>query len=139
MRVFIAGVMQGSRTDERVTDQGYRQFVARVLREHLNGVDIIDPWALHPNSEGYDTHQAHVTFMHMNELAGQVDVLVAYVPEATMGTAIEMWQAYRAGAKVFTISTMADNWVVKLLSNRVFPSLEAFAAYVANGGLASEV
>jgi hypothetical protein len=139
MRVFIAGVMQGSRTDERVTDQGYRQFVARVLREHLNGVDIIDPWALHPNSEGYDTRQAHVTFMHMNELAGQVDVLVAYVPEATMGTAIEMWQAYRAGAKVFTISTMADNWVVKLLSNRVFPSLEAFAAYVANGGLASEV
>jgi len=138
MRVFIAGVMQGSRTDERVTDQGYRQFITRVLREHLNEADIIDPWALHPDSENYDARQSHATFMRMNELAGQADVLVAFVPEATMGTAIEMWEAYRARARVFTISPMVDNWVVKLLSTRVFPSLGAFEAYVVSGSLASE-
>jgi len=137
MRVFVAGVMQGSRTDEKVTDQDYRQQIGRMLKSGMEGVEIIDPWALHPESEGYDIAQARDTFMSMNALAGQVDVLVAFVPEATMGTAIEMWEAYRAGVKVLSISPMAENWVVKLLSSRVFPTLEAFEAYVTNGGLAS--
>ena len=137
MRVFIAGVMQGSRTDDRVSDQDYRQFITRVLREHVNPVDVIDPWALHPESEGYDNEQARATFIRMSELAGQADLLVAYAPEATMGTAIEIWEAHRAGATVLTISPMLDNWVVKLLSSRVFPSLETFEAYVADGGLKS--
>jgi len=137
MRVFIAGVMQGSRTDDRVTDQSYRTVITRILRENLKGVEVIDPWALHPESEGYDIERARATFMSMNLVAGQADVLVAYVPEASMGTAIEMWEAYRNEVKVFCISNMADNWVVKLLSSQVFPTLDAFEIFVSNGGLAS--
>jgi hypothetical protein len=137
MRVFIAGVMQGSRTDDSVTDQGYREQITRILHENLRGVEVIDPWTLHPESEGYDIERARDTFMSMNVLAGQADVLVAYVPEASMGTAVEIWEAYRNGAKVFCITPMAGNWVVKLLSSQVFPTLEAFEAFVRNGGLAS--
>lgn len=137
MRVFIAGVMQGSRTDDRVVDQSYRKAITCLLQENLTEVDVIDPWALYPDSEGYDLDQAHETFMRMNALAGQVDVLVAYVPEASMGTAIEIWEAYRGGAKVFCISPMAENWVVKLLSCQVFPTVDAFEAFVTNGGLTS--
>mgnify|MGYP006301216727 CR=1 FL=1 len=135
MRVFIAGVMQGSRFDDRVSDQEYRQIITCVLQQHVQDLEIIDPWALHPDSESYDTVQARDTFLRMNALAGQVDILVAYAPEATMGTAIEIWEAYRNGAQVFTISPMRDNWVVKLLSSQVFPSLDAFVAFVADGGL----
>jgi hypothetical protein len=135
MRVFIAGVMQGSRTDDRVTSQQYRKVITRILRENLDEVDIIDPWAVHPNSEEYDTERARETFMSLSALAGQVDVLVAYVPEASMGTAIEIWEAHRSGAKVFSISEMSANWVVKLLSLQVFPTLEDFASFVAQGGL----
>lgn len=137
MRVFIAGVMQGSRTDDQVTDQNYRTVITRILRENLEKVEIIDPWALHPNSEGYDKERARETFMSMNALAGQVDALVAYVPEASMGTAVEIWEAYRSGAKIFSISPMTQNWVVKLLSHKVFPTLEAFEAFVINDGLTS--
>jgi hypothetical protein len=137
MRVFIAGVMQGSRMDDRVTDQGYRKQITRILRENLKEVEVIDPWALHPESEGYDIERARDTFMSMNLLAGQADVLVAYVPEASMGTAVEIWEAYRNGVKVFSITPMAENWVVKLLSSQVFPTLEAFEAFICNGGLAS--
>jgi hypothetical protein len=137
MRVFIAGVMQGSRTDRRVTDQQYRKYITRILEENLDGVDIIDPWALHPDSEGYDAERARETFLHMSALAGQVDVLVAYLPEASMGTAIEIWEAYRSGAKVVSVSSMTSNWVVKLFSSHVFPSLEDFRAFVVNGGLDS--
>ena len=99
MRVFIAGVMQGSRTDDNVVDQHYRKAITRILKQNLEDVEIIDPWALHPNSERYGVEQARETFMSMSALAGQVDVLVAYVPEASMGTAIEIWEAHRSGAK----------------------------------------
>jgi hypothetical protein len=135
MRVFIAGVMQGSRTDDRVTDQDYRKIITRILRQHLEDVEIIDPWALHPDSEAYDTDRARETFLGMNALAGQMDVLVAFLPEASMGTAIEIWEAYRNGAQVFSISPMAENWVVKLLSSKVFRTLEDFETFVAGDGL----
>jgi hypothetical protein len=135
MRVFIAGVMQGSRLDDRVTDQAYRATISRLLEEHVPGVRIVDPWTLHPESESYGVERARKTFLEMSEVAGRADVLVAYLPEASMGTAIEMWEAHRNGAQVLTISPMAANWVVKLLSSRVFPSLEAFGAFVEQGGL----
>lgn len=137
MRVFIAGVMQGSRTDDGVTDQSYRGAIGRILQENLGDVDVIDPWVLHPSSERYGVERARETFMNMNSAAGQADVLVAFVPEASMGTAVEMWEAYCGGAKVYCISPMADNWVVKLLSCQVFPTLEAFETFVRNGGLSS--
>jgi hypothetical protein len=137
MRVFIAGVMQGSRSDEKVEDQHYRKIITRVLQEHLDGVEIIDPRALHPNSETFGAEQARETFMRMNALAGQVDVLVAFVPQASMGTAIEMWEAFCAGVPVVTISLMTENWVVKLLSSRVLPLLKDFERFVADGALTS--
>ncbi len=135
MRVFIAGVMQGSRTDDRVNDQDYRKLIARILRQHLDDVEITDPWALHPDSEGYDTDRARETFLSMNALAGKMDVLIAFLPEASMGTAIEIWEAYRNGARVFSISPMTENWVVKLLSSKVFPTIQDFETFVADDGL----
>jgi hypothetical protein len=139
MRVFIAGVMQGSRTDDKVATQDYREVITDILQTNLDGVEVIDPWALHPNSETYDADSARETFFAMTLLAGQADVLVAYLPEASMGTAVEMWEAHRQGVSVFTISGMSANWVIKLLSSQVFPSLEAFQRFVADGGLAAVV
>lgn len=138
MRVFVAGIMQGSRTDDKVTTQDYRKIITEILRSNLSGVQIIDPWALHPDSETYSDDTARETFLGMTELAGQVDVLVAYLPEASMGTAVEMWEAHRNGVSVFTISEMSANWVIKLLSTKVFPSLEDFRRFVDSGGLSSE-
>jgi hypothetical protein len=139
MRVFIAGVMQGSRTDDKVTTQHYREVITDMLQTNVEGVEVIDPWALHPNSESYDPDSARETFFAMTSLAGQADALVAYLPEASMGTAVEMWEAHRQGVSVFTISSMSANWVIKLLSSQVFPSLEAFQRFVADGGLTAAV
>jgi hypothetical protein len=119
--------------------QHYRQVITRVLQAYLDRVKVIDPWALHPGSEGYDDDRARETFMGMTALAGQVDLLVAYIPEASMGTAIEMWEAYRAGVPIVSVSPMTENWVIKLLSNCVLPDLPTFEELVANEGLASIV
>ncbi len=138
MRVFIAGIMQGSRPDRGIDVQDYRSEIAQILQSHVPKIEVVDPIALHPDSVSYGPEQAKQTLLELATLAGQVDMLVAYVPSASMGTAIEMWHAYQGNARVYTISPLANNWVVQSLSDRIFPDMVTFATFVANGGL-SEV
>ncbi|MGD9047131.1 MAG: hypothetical protein PVF77_03695 [Anaerolineae bacterium] len=134
MQVFIAGVMQGSRRDHYIGTQDYRSIITQVIKEHHPGIEIVDPNELHPNGVDYDDNQAKATLLEMADLAGRADLVVAYAPEASMGTALEMWQAYQGGVPLITISPMAANWVIKHLSTLVLPDLDAFRAWVANGG-----
>ena len=133
MRIFIAGIMQGSRRDNDIESQDYRECIASALRARLPDADILDPWALHPDSVNYDDTRGRQVYLALNDMAATADILVAYVPEASMGTAIEMWQAFKVGAHVFTISPLAENWVVKFLSQRVFTTLDEFVQFVASG------
>lgn len=133
MRIFIAGIMQGSRHDNGVDDQGYRQRIAAAIRARLPNAEIVDPWELHPTSPSYEDELGKQVFMELSKTAGTVDVLVAYLPQASMGTAIEMWEAYHAGAWIVTISPLAENWVIKFLSNRVVATLDEFEQFVASG------
>ena len=135
MRFFIAGIMQGSRADIGIHDQGYRVAIGAAIKARFTEAEIIDPMELHPEGVKYGPEKARRTLLEMAEEAGQADVLIAYVPEASMGTAVEMWEAYRAGKPILTISPLAGNWVVRFLSTRVFPSLETFESFVAEGEL----
>jgi hypothetical protein len=65
----------------------------------------------------------------------EVDVVIAFVPEASMGTAIEMWEAYQHGRMVVTISPLVHNWVIRFCSHRVFRDLESFEAALESGQL----
>lgn len=128
--------MQGSRTDVSIHDQSYRGIIRAVIKAHFPEAEIVDPIELHPDAGlSYGPEKAKRVMLELAEEAAQADVLIAYVPEASMGTAVEMWQAYRSGKPVVTISPLAENWVVRFLSTRVFPSLEAFESFVADGGL----
>jgi len=134
MKVFIAGIMQGSRLDKDVEDQGYRECIASAIRARVPDADILDPWALHPDSPTYDFERGKQIYLSLNDAAAQAQVLVAYVPQASMGTAIEMWQAFQAGARIYTISPLTENWVVKFLSDRVFATLDEFIQFVERDG-----
>lgn len=135
MQVFIAGIMQGSRLDRYIGDQDYRRIISETILKRYPNVKIKDPNELHPNGVDYDDELAKATLLEMAGLAAQADVVIAYAPQASMGTAIEMWQAFRAGAPVVTISPMTANWVVRHLSARVLPDLDAFRSWLASGGL----
>lgn len=135
MRVFVAGIMQGSRADRGIDAQDYRHEITQIMQRHINKVEVLDPLELHPSSVSYSPEQAKQTLLELVALAGQADALVAYVPSASMGTAIEMWRAYQHGVPVYTISPLTENWVVRSLSERVFPDMAAFATFVASGGL----
>jgi hypothetical protein len=136
VKVFIAGIMQGSRNDPGIHFQTYRDDIAAVLRESLEAAEIVDPWALHPESVSYDDGMGKQTLLLMAAEAAQADLVVAYIPEATMGTAIEMWEAFRAGKPIVTISPLERNWVVRYLSTKLVPDLEAFREMARGGELA---
>lgn len=136
MRFFIAGIMQGSHTAKAVHDQVYREHVGDLLAQYFPGADVYDPRAKHRNSIEYADLTGREVFFRHNAMCREVDALVAVLPSASMGTAIEMWEAYQAGAAVITISPMEHNWVVRFLSHAVYPHLDAFATALADGAVA---
>jgi len=135
VKVFIAGIMQGSRLDRFIDKQDYRRIIAQAIQDHDASASIIDPNELHPHGVDYGDAEAKATLLEMAELAAQADLLVAYAPRASMGTAIEMWQAFRARVPIVTVSPLEANWVVKHLSDVVLADLIAFQSWVADGGL----
>lgn len=128
--------MQGSRTDVGIHDQSYHVAIGAAIKARFTDAEIVDPIELHPDAGlSYGPEEARRAMLELTEEAARADVLIAYLPEASMGTAVEMWQAYRAGRPILTISPLGENWVVKFLSTRVFPSLGAFESFVAEGEL----
>ncbi len=139
MRFFIAGIMQGSHLGEVLHHQGYRPKLKQLLSEYFPGADIYDPLADHQNSLDYDDEQGRAVFLGHNQMCSEVDVVIAFVPEASMGTAIEMWEAYQHGKVVLTISPLAHNWVVRFCSHQVFADLDSFISTLQDGELRQQI
>lgn len=133
LRFFIAGIMQGSYVDKVLYNQDYREAIRQIIAEHFPEAEIFDPLAEHRQSLDYDRPTGQQVFWGHNFLCRHVDVLVAYLPEASMGTAIEMWEAYRHGAVVLSISPMRRNWVVRFLSHAIYANLEEFTEALGSG------
>jgi len=136
LRFFIAGIMQGSLAQSGLHPQEYRDEILEALRDCFPDAEIYDPLAAHRDSLRYDGKTGRQVFFGHNFQCRHVDVLVAYLPEASMGTAIEMWEAYRHGTVVVTISPMRKNWVVRFLSHIVFADLREFVEAARSGELA---
>ena len=132
-RIFIAGVMQGSRRENDIDAQDYRREISECLQQFLPDVEIVDPFELHPGSVGYGDEDARRTLIDLAKEAGRADALIAFLPEASMGTALEMWEAYQARRPIFTISPLIHNWVVKGLSTRIFRDFDGFRTFVSTG------
>ena len=134
-RVFIGGIMQGSNQEMAIHGQNYRAHISDLVRRRYPGVEIVDPFVLHPNSVNYDRAQAVETFLSMLDEAAGADVLIAYLPEASLGTAAEIWRAYAAGVPVYVLSPMVHNWMLWTTATRILEDWGAFEAFVAQGGL----
>lgn len=133
MHIFLAGVMQGMRLDNRIDDQSYRVRLTAALKTHVPDVRITDPWAMHPNSVNYDVAQARRTFLTMTKEAGKADALIAYLPTVSMGTAMEMWEAYQQNTYIIAITPHVHHWAIRFTSNEILPSLDDLLAQIENG------
>lgn len=139
MKIFLAGIMQGSHRGAALHDQHYRGRVKDLLIQFLPAADVYDPLADHADSLEYGDQQASEVFLKHIRMCGEVDVVLAVVPEASMGTAIEMWEAHRNGRVVVTISPLSHNWAVKCVSNIVYADEQHFEQALRGGELAKRL
>ena len=139
MRFFIAGIMQGSHTVNQMHDQDYRQRIAQLLAEHFPDAEVYDPLATHRNSLAYDKLTGREVFFKHNLMCREVNVLLAFLPAASMGTAIEMWEAHQNGAAIIAISPMKHNWAVKYLSHAIYEDEAEFLAALRSGEFARKI
>ena len=133
--VFIGGIIQGSRNDTSIHPQDYRLRLKTALNQRYPAWTIVDPVEMHPDSVSYDSMTSIETFAELVETAARSDLLIAYLPEASMGTAIEMWECKRAGVPIICITQMPANWTVQATATAVLSSLEEFERFVENGSI----
>jgi hypothetical protein len=139
MQIFLAGIMQGSHLGAVMHHQGYRSRLRELLQKHLPEANVYDPLADHEQSLDYEPDQGRAVFLHHNQMCSKTDVLMAFVPEASMGTAIEMWEAWKNGRIVISISPLSHNWAVRFCSHLLYPDVESFETDLASDELRRKI
>lgn len=133
VRVYLAGTISGN-LNNGIISQDYREKISGLLKEVYPGIEVHDPRTGHENSLNYDDNQARQMFTEcIRNATYGTDVMVAYLPEASMGTAVEIYEASRRGNYVIIITPLTNNWIVRLYGNRVFSSIEDFSACLFSG------
>ena len=135
MKVFIAGIMQGSTQGHGIQAQDYRQQICEAVLTLHPKAEIVDPFSLFPDSVTYDDQRAKRVLFEMADEAGSADILIAYLPQASMGTALEMIRAYDNGKTIISISPMEANWLIKAVSAKIFSTLDEFLHWVRENDL----
>lgn len=135
MKVFIGGIMQGQRDDDQIDSQSYRTQITEAFQKHAPEISMIDPWALNPNSVNYDEDTARYTFHTMTRKVQEADLMIAYLPRVSMGTAMEMWEAFNAGIYIVAVSPYVHHWAIKFTANEILPDLDTLIADIENGRL----
>ena len=128
--------MQGSREDHLIDDQDYRSRISSALKAKLPGVQITDPYQLDPGSVDYDLADTRRAFKTNTAIVADADVLIAYLPQASMGTAIEMWTAFNADKLIVAVTPLKHNWVIRVTADAVLPNLDSLIELIESGGLA---
>ncbi len=140
MQFFLAGIMQGSHVGMELHAQDYRSRLRELIEENFPDAKVYDPLADHQDSIEYDEETGRRVFYHHNRMCREVDVVIAFVPEASMGTAIEMWEAHEHGrGVVIAISPLERNWAVRFCSHLIYPDFGSFESALESGELQQRI
>jgi hypothetical protein len=113
-------------------NQDYRARIGAAVRRALPTAEVVDPfqWVQGELRERPQDIRDDVTvralFARVVEMARECDLCVSNLPVASMGSAVEIWEAKRAGRLVLTISPLVDNWLVRSATDHNFASLDDF-------------
>lgn len=129
-KIFLAGIIQGSNKDRTIHSQHYREKIKSILRKAYPEAAIYDPLDGHLQSVDYDDEKGKATFYGSLAEMEDCNLVIAYLLAASLGTAIEIWESFKRGIPVWTITGMKTNWVVRFCSEKVFEDIETFADYV---------
>ncbi len=133
---FIAGVIQGSIREKDVHRQDYREEIKRIIGARAPRLRVFCPVEQHRASVSYSDEEARRVFFEHLEVLQQCRAMIAFLPVASLGTAVEMETCRRADIPIVSITPMEHNWVVRLYSQVVLPDLAAFDAWLTGENLA---
>jgi hypothetical protein len=130
MKIFFAGIIQGSHLGMDIHAQNYRETIKEIVRGQYPESELFDPFEGHEGSIHYNDDEARETFFkHLGEVYTS-DLMIAYLPQASLGTSIEIWEAYNHGVPVISISPMTTNWIIRFLPKRNFETIERFKQFI---------
>jgi hypothetical protein len=66
-------------------------------------------------------------------VAGEADLLIAYLPTVSMGTAMEMWQAFQSKTYIVAVTPHVHQWAIRFTADEVLPDLESLIAKIQDG------
>ncbi|MDO4570353.1 MAG: hypothetical protein Q4D38_08220 [Planctomycetia bacterium] len=138
MRIFLAGIIQGSCRNLDVHSQDYRATLRAALEESIPSAHVYDPTENHKNSVLYSDEVGSKVFFTHNFMCREVDIIIAFVPEASMGTAIEMWEGYQNGAFVVCITPLTTNWTTRFLTHKMYADMDSLIEDIRNGNFQKE-
>jgi hypothetical protein len=136
-RVIVVGILRGSRRGMDFHNQAYRKKIRTLIENHIPGGEVYSPIESAKDMHDYGLVRGIEAFFDMVRRASQYDALVVYVPEASMGSAIMMWEAYRNQRMVVTISPLLENRTIRALSTVQCKDLREFTKFVKSGQFAS--
>lgn len=152
---FLSGVMGGSGGGAStiqtvpVVPQDYRQLMSKAILAADATASIIDPGVIIPDAaakyhppgtpaDSYWTDNSIVqhAFAECVKLAAAADVVVSYLPTASMGSAIELHAAREAKKYVLVIAPgkMRGNWVVRSYADEIFDTLDDLEEWLLSRG-----
>ena len=148
---FLSGVMGGSGAGGSkelgiaMEEQDYRGRIRHAVLAADSTATIVDPLEMGkeraaqlyphgtPEREMWaDDRELRDMFRDVVAAAAAADVVVSYLPTASMGSAVELHAAHAAGRVVLCVApgSMRGNWVVRSYSERVFDDIEQLAEYL---------
>ena len=148
---FLSGVMGGSgggastELGIAMEDQDYRGRIRHAILAADSAATIVDPLDMGkeraaqlyphgtPEQEMWaDDFDVRDMFRDVVAAAASADVVVSYLPTASMGSAVELHAAHAAGRVVLCVApgSMRGNWVVRAYSARVFDDIPSLAEYL---------
>lgn len=152
--VFIAGTMQGSRRGASQLTQGYREAIRHLVLTHFPKANVLCPAQRMQHQLASDEvaiRQGHAALASCGEIdatalsqplqkltgifhelvnaAAASDLCIAWLPdhEASMGTAVEMYAAWRAGVPVIAVTEMRQNLAILSCATLILPDLESLS------------
>lgn len=132
---YISGMMQGSQNGLRIHDQRYRIEIKTAIKTFFPESKIVCPFEIFSSRKNIFSKNIEKEFTKMVELAGQADVVISFIPEASMGSAVEIWTAHNKGRIVIAISKMKNNWLLISGADIIIPSIKALYNLFKNGWL----
>lgn len=112
-----------------MADQRYRDVLAEAFAT-WSQVTLVDQHRQQPHRLNLAWPDKAAMFRRYVDVAGQVDLLIAYLPEASMGSAMEMWSAYTAGVPILAVSPLRSNWALAATASLILDDLDSFRSFL---------